>query len=336
MQPLGRPGMAAGSIPALASCGKTTAMLLRLTQGTCLIYRSWVLLAPLQISDLLAVFNDKLHMFNSSAILFSSFRTLRWIGSSRGDLLQFNLSSCFSTFSCTPLTAVHLHKPKTGISPFSSEWGPPQKLFGELFLLSWPYFFPAPLIKFRDFAVSILCSNPLPPQLCHTIPFISWLIISLIVDTVLPWIFLESLCSTFKCFLLISSLLVTVLFPQSLSTSVSSEVILPEHGWSDAQNARWGFHFPFFLAAQPGFGLPFCFSWLTYIRALYLCRKNNCNKVCRVPGWFPLESSQFVRDFCYLYLGMWPCSWYNWILSNFYYSICHSLLSMWYPNSPLY
>lgn len=140
MRPLGSPAIAAGSIPAPASCSNTTAMFLRLTQGTCLIYRSWVLLAPLQISDLLAVFNDKLHMFNSSAILFSSFRTLRWIGSSRGDLLQFNLSSCFSTFSCTPLTAVHLHKPKTGISPFSSEWGPPQKTIWWAFSPFWPYF----------------------------------------------------------------------------------------------------------------------------------------------------------------------------------------------------
>lgn len=107
-------------------------MFLRLTQGTYLNYRSGLLLAPLQISDLVAVFNDKLHMFNSSAILFGSFRTLRWIGSSLSDLLQFNLSSCFSTFSYAPLTAVHLHKPKIGISLFSSEWRPIQKLFGNL------------------------------------------------------------------------------------------------------------------------------------------------------------------------------------------------------------
>lgn len=126
-----------------ASGVRTTAMFFRLTQGTYLNYRSGLLLAPLQISDLVAVFNDKLHMFNSSAILFGSFRTLRWIGSSLGDLLQFNLSSCFSTFSYAPLTAVHLHKPKIGISLFSSEWRPIQKLLGNLceFFLLFDLFF---------------------------------------------------------------------------------------------------------------------------------------------------------------------------------------------------
>lgn len=132
-----------GSSRPPASCVGTTVVFLGLAQSTYLNYRSGILLAPLQISDLVAVFNDKLHMFNSSAILFGTFRTLRWIGSSLSDLLQFNLSSCFSTFSYAPLTAVHLHKPKIGISPFSSDWRPTQKLLGNLcgFFLLFDLFF---------------------------------------------------------------------------------------------------------------------------------------------------------------------------------------------------
>lgn len=75
--PAASPVAAADVVAPPASRVRTTVMFPRLTQGTYLNYRSGLLLAPLQISDLVAVFNDKLHMFNSSAILFGSFRTLR-------------------------------------------------------------------------------------------------------------------------------------------------------------------------------------------------------------------------------------------------------------------